>query len=131
MLGRGRRAWVGFALLTARASGCGDESSDGPPVQPDAAVPGAGAPADDPSLARGNSLAISPSHYCARRQAGLFCWGENFLGQLGTGDEQSSDVPVQATVAGADIVEIAAATGRTCVRRGSGEIACWGANDKA
>lgn len=51
-------------------------------------------------------------------------------GALGTGDMESRDQPVAATVAGADIVELAAASGRTCVRRRGGEVACWGANDR-
>jgi hypothetical protein len=77
-----------------------------------------------------NRLATSPGHACALRRAGLHCWGDNLQGALGTGDVESRDRPVAATVAGADIVELAAASGRTCVRRRGGEVACWGANDR-
>jgi hypothetical protein len=77
------------------------------------------------------SLAMSASHVCALRQAGLYCWGENFAGQLGTGQLSSvQDAPAAASAAGLDIAEVAADTGRTCVRRNSGEVACWGANDQ-
>lgn len=41
-----------------------------------------------------------------------------------------SEAPVLANVAGADIVEIATNSGRTCVRRASGEVACLGKNDQ-
>lgn len=75
------------------------------------------------------NLAMSQTHNCALREAGLYCWGENFAGQLGTGSvSELETAPVQASVAGSDIVDVVAVTGRTCVRRGNGEIACWGSN---
>ncbi|HET8934825.1 MAG TPA: hypothetical protein VFN67_15350 [Polyangiales bacterium] len=67
---------------------------------------------------------------CAIRKAGLFCWGQNFAGELGTGDTTASMAPVKATVAGKDVVDVATNSGRTCVRRSSGEVACWGKNDQ-
>jgi hypothetical protein len=76
-----------------------------------------------------NHLASSASHNCALREAGLYCWGDNTSGQLGTGDIEEHARPVAARVAGRDIVEIAAASGRTCVRREDGTVACWGGND--
>lgn len=63
------------------------------------------------------------------REAGLYCWGENYAGQLGTGDVQDFKAPVAVPAAGADIVEVEARSGRTCIRRRTGEIACWGLND--
>jgi hypothetical protein len=88
---------------------------------------------DDDSPETRRSLAMSQTHNCALREAGLYCWGENFQGQLGTGavDEQEEPLPpVRAAVAGDDIVDVVAVTARTCVRRESGQIACWGANDR-
>jgi hypothetical protein len=75
------------------------------------------------------SIALSGTHGCALRQAGLYCWGRGFAGQLGNASTDDSELPVPATVAGDDIVEVAASTGRTCVRRSTGEVACWGVND--
>jgi len=75
------------------------------------------------------SIALSGSHGCAVREAGLYCWGQGFAGQLGNERTEDSDAPVHATAAGDDIVEVAASTGRTCVRRSTGEVACWGVND--
>jgi hypothetical protein len=103
-----------LALVALLAVACGGGAKDEPEGGGDSVV---------------NRLATSPGHACVLRQAGLFCWGDNLQGALGTGDLESSDGPVAATVAGSDIVELAAASGRTCVRRRGGEVACWGAND--
>ncbi|MET0287330.1 MAG: hypothetical protein ABW352_22790 [Polyangiales bacterium] len=78
----------------------------------------------------GHQLAVSPSHACVIRSAGVYCWGDNFLGQLGTGEQTESAAAVQASVLRSDAVEVAAATGRTCVRTREGAIECWGANDR-
>ena len=76
------------------------------------------------------TLAMSATHTCAQRAAGLFCWGSNFAGELGNGDMQEALRPVQATLAGGDIVELGANSGRTCVRRSDGQVACWGLNEQ-
>jgi hypothetical protein len=95
----------------------------------DASVRDGGDDSSDERILR--SIAMSASHVCVLRQAGLYCWGENFSGQLGTGDTVGSpDTPVKAQVASEDIVEVAADSGRTCVRRRGGEVACWGGNDQ-
>jgi hypothetical protein len=117
---------IGVVALLALAGGCGDEQPTA--SAPDAAVAGAGGGASARPIEVVRTLALSPSHYCARQQAGLFCWGANFLGQLGDGTAMDSDVPIAASMAGADIVDVALASGRTCVRRSTGEVACWGAN---
>lgn len=74
-------------------------------------------------------LVTSATHSCALREAGLYCWGSNFAGQLGTGDEEDSALPVFAKVVGEDIAELALSSGRSCVRRKTGKVACWGQND--
>jgi hypothetical protein len=73
-------------------------------------------------------LASSAAHSCAIRAAGLYCWGANAHGELGDGTKSDSDSAVHADAAGDDVVEVGAQSGRTCVRRSSGEVACWGAN---
>lgn len=74
-------------------------------------------------------LAVSAAHSCALRETGLYCWGENYQGQLGTGDQTSSEVPVLSTVDTEGVVDLAACGARTCVLKQSGEVACWGLND--
>jgi hypothetical protein len=81
-----------------------------------------------PQLAdRANGLAVSATHQCALRSAGVYCWGANTHGQLGDGTTDDAPRPVLARSAGEDVVELATSNARTCVRRASGRIACWGA----
>lgn len=124
----GRRA-VRWVVACALLAACSDEpaapvGADASVAQTDAAVGADGGVAQLPA-----SLAVSPTHACAVRKAGVYCWGENFLGQLGNGNTTTSAAPVAASVVGKDIVEIAAATGRTCIRTSKGTIECWGGND--
>lgn len=126
-----------FSMLlmaaVALAAACGD-ASEGSAARPDAATANqAGKRSDStPSIdPHARKLATSPSHTCALRKAGLFCWGANEKGQIGDESSTSSQSPVQAKVAGDEIVEVAAHTARTCVRKKSGKLACWGANDSA
>jgi len=97
--------------------GCSEPESHAPPV-------------DASAMISQRLLATSEGHTCALRSAGLYCWGGNFAGQLGNIETRDSPTPVLAHFAGADIVQLALAVGRTCVRRGNGTVACWGANDK-
>jgi hypothetical protein len=123
------RAWL-LLMAAGGCAACGGSDADASPAgKPEAGSSGgagSGAPAVD-ALAR--RLATSPSHTCALRKAGLYCWGANEKGQLGDGSTASSMTPVQAAIAAADLVEVAAHTGHTCVRKRAGTVACWGAND--
>jgi hypothetical protein len=110
---------------------CGD-ANDHEAMHADAAAPSGRGGAGSATLmpdAHARKLATSPSHTCALRKTGLFCWGANEKGQLGDETSQSASVPVHAKVAGDDVVEVALHTGRSCVRKQSGKVACWGAND--
>lgn len=135
-----------FALAALSSSGCGQGDGAAPAETSDAAVATTTeGGARDAAMPRGeagvsaeggaslaaavNRVASSASHSCSLRQAGLYCWGDNTSGQLGTGDTQEYRKPVAAKVAGSDIVEIAATSGRTCVRRAAGAVACWGGNE--
>ncbi|MET0389497.1 MAG: hypothetical protein ABW321_26225 [Polyangiales bacterium] len=113
-VGWGPLVRLGFVALVGACSG-----DDSPLMAADAAVePGAT-----------NTLTVSPTHSCALREAGLYCWGQNFAGQLGDGTVDDSESAVQAQLEAADVVELRSATGRTCVRRSAGTVACWGLND--
>lgn len=114
------------------------ESGDaGQAPLPDSGPPednGAG-PVDSGSLdstgdapARTQRLGASVTHTCAVRAAGVYCWGENFSGQLGVGDNTRRMEPVQALDATFGIVEVAVSQGRTCARRQDGGLLCWGEN---
>jgi len=119
---RARHALVAIAWVTTAA--CTSQPADR--VVTDAAVARDASRAPETST---HSLAVSPTHACVVRKAGVYCWGENFVGQLGNGGTTTSEQAVEATVVGNDIVEIAAATGRTCIRTSTGKVECWGSND--
>lgn len=113
-------------LLTAAvaaAVACGDSGTEN---APNADTAGSGASAVD---LHARALATSGSHTCALRKSGVYCWGANEQGQLGDESATGSATPVKAKVEASDAVEIAVHTGYSCIRRRSGKVACWGAND--
>lgn len=74
-------------------------------------------------------IALGSSHVCTALPDGrVSCFGQGGDGQLGHGATSplASDSGV-AVPALSDAVEVAAYGSRTCVRRASGEVACWGA----
>ena len=77
-----------------------------------------------------HTLAAGASHTCALQQQGLFCWGSNLAGELGTGSVGDPSGPVAAAAVGRDVVEVAANFQQTCVRRASGRVDCWGSNEE-
>jgi alpha-tubulin suppressor-like RCC1 family protein len=65
---------------------------------------------------------------CAQTtEGGLFCWGRNLQGQLGTGDTQQHVRPVKIDVGG-PIDRLAAGGDFTCARGADASLRCWGAN---
>lgn len=75
------------------------------------------------------SIAGGRFHTCAVHRTGtVSCWGSNDYGALGNGtDHDYSTTPV--TVAGIDdATRVDAGDYHTCVRRATGQVACWGAN---
>src|SRR5689334_9203759 len=96
------RLWsVSLAVSFSLVAGCGNDDAGDLPDAPDA---GRDAADDEPSRA-GDLLAVSPTHACALRQTGMYCWGLNFLGQLGDGSSDDSEVPVAADVDRDTVVE--------------------------
>ncbi len=71
---------------------------------------------------------ISSDHSCAIDAAGAaWCWGDNSQGQLGTGDQNGSQIPVAVT-GGQVFSEISAGGRSTCAIATSGAGFCWGLN---
>jgi alpha-tubulin suppressor-like RCC1 family protein len=73
-------------------------------------------------------VAAGTEHSCALDQSGaVFCWGNNWAGQLGDGTYAARSRAVRvAGVAGA--VQIAAGYGHTCALIADGTTKCWGDN---
>lgn len=73
------------------------------------------------------ALALGQSHTCALFSSGIVdCWGNNSIGQLGTGDYGSSPTPRMVQLARA--LRIVAGDHHTCVLLGGGTVDCWGQN---
>ncbi len=77
-------------------------------------------------------IATGYSFTCALIAGGtVSCWGENNSGQLGTGDENDSNVPVLVdggSFAGARVIQLATGTAHTCALLSRGTVSCWGRN---
>lgn len=66
------------------------------------------------------------THSCGIAAGGVaYCWGDNGSGQLGTGDERSSPIPVAVT-GGQTFSSLSAGDGFTCGVTTSGVGHCWG-----
>lgn len=74
------------------------------------------------------ALAGGYSHTCAVLQDGtLECWGDNSLGQSGTGTD---DWQVPPTTIGSDALTVSAGFLCSCAVLQDGTATCWGNNDK-
>jgi alpha-tubulin suppressor-like RCC1 family protein len=75
------------------------------------------------------SVAAGWYHTCAPRADGtLWCWGANFNGQLGTGNEVDQDLPQQVVnPSTTGWTNVAAGLGHTCATR-THTLWCWGSN---
>ncbi len=68
-------------------------------------------------------------HTCAlNTRNALYCWGDNFSGQLGTGDQVDARSPVRSAV-GRTFVQVVSGYSHTCGRSADGTAYCWGANE--
>jgi alpha-tubulin suppressor-like RCC1 family protein len=83
-------------------------------------------------------IAVGLNQSCANTIGGsIYCWGENSVGQLGNGTNQSSDIPVE--VVGVNNAQSVVASGAgvyfdfysfSCALQShnNGSVSCWGSN---
>ena len=57
----------------------------------------------------------------------VYCWGGNGFGQLGTGSDMDSNLPVRAlTPAGLEFTSVRTGANFACALAGNGDVYCWG-----
>jgi len=76
-------------------------------------------------------ISAGAEHTCAVTEAGAaFCWGRNNFGRLGDGTQSRRDSPVQVVGLTSGVASIAAGDPFTCALIDTGDVKCWGRNDR-
>ena len=105
--------------------GDGDTTSHSTPTQTNN-VGGLGEDATAVDIASGGY------HSCAILNDGnVSCWGNNFYGQLGTGESQDESSPTQTQSLGDNRTAVAISAGlyHTCAILDDGSVSCWGSDN--
>lgn len=81
-----------------------------------------------PTLLNGNwsFIAARNDHACAVNTTGqVYCWGDNYSGQLGTGNG-SPHLDAPTTIAMQNVSQMASGYYHACALNTAGEMSCWG-----
>lgn len=114
------RCW-GENRLGQLGDGANLDAGTSPPDSPQPKV----VPGVDDAL----SISAGSNHTCIVRAGGrLSCWGYNYSGQLGTGNNRPSSTPLDVPGLG-EVAFVSAGYIATCAVLKDGTISCWGDND--
>jgi alpha-tubulin suppressor-like RCC1 family protein len=83
---------------------------------------------DGANVPLGGVTAISAGlyHTCAFTPAGAQCWGDNLIGQHGSGSANGSPGETRGLIGG--VAQISLGVTHTCALTSDGGVLCWGAN---
>src|SRR5262249_53923804 len=75
------------------------------------------------------------AHTCARKtDTSVWCWGNNFAGELGDGTMTDSNVPVPVKRTNGSsllgVTQLTCGDAHTCARLSDSSLACWGLNQQ-
>lgn len=74
-------------------------------------------------------VSIGWQHACARKRSGaVMCWGDNKLGQLGSGTLTPSETPIAVTGLHEQVIKVVCGLNYCCALRADGRVHCWGQN---
>lgn len=81
------------------------------------------------SLTNVASVSAGLSHTCAVKTSGdLYCWGVNYDGRLGTGNNSTEDEPVQVSALN-NVESVSAGNDHTCAVLTDESLSCWGSGN--
>jgi len=114
------------AVLSDGSVWCWGGNSDG--ELGDGTTTAASSPVPVTGLDHGvTDVATSQFHTCAVKGDGsVWCWGGDYVGQLGNGTTNSSTVPIEVTSLPIRAVQVTAGYYETCVVGDDGSVWCWG-----
>jgi len=77
-----------------------------------------------------SSIVAGNVHTCVflASNGGVYCWGANVSGQLGTGNTSNSLLPIQAASSLNNVQSLGGGYAASCALNTSGNIYCWGDN---
>jgi len=74
-----------------------------------------------------SALSAGNAHSCAIKGSKLYCWGYNFKGQLGIGNQSEQTTPQEVTDLGSGVSAVSAGSVYSCAIKDS-KLYCWGYN---
>jgi alpha-tubulin suppressor-like RCC1 family protein len=81
-----------------------------------------------PDVPQISDVAIGSFHLCAKAATGLYCWGDNFFGELGIDDIDRSATPMPVPIETQPDARLIAGFGYTCQWQPATQepLLCWG-----